>query len=59
MNNNSAVCSGFGVCECGICTCNVRPNPHEVRTEMRHHGKEFKDSLHFCIKQNPSVLIVL
>jgi protocadherin alpha len=59
MNNNSAVCSGFGVCECGVCTCNVRPNPQEVRTEKRRRGKEFKDSLHFRIKQNPSVLIVL
>lgn len=29
MNNDSAVCSGFGVCECGVCTCNVRPNQHE------------------------------
>lgn len=29
-DNSSEVCSGLGVCKCGVCDCNKRSNPNEA-----------------------------
>ena len=33
LGNDTKVCSGFGTCNCGVCTCHERLNKAEVYSE--------------------------